>query len=162
MITTEEYMVVLKKIYNHVQRSHTGRAVLLTYSVLGSGLRGPTELEKMAQLGLTEMSPNNIIVAINSYGSEGINQFFGVLNGPLRQYRVWITETGIADPNLQISYVDLNYHKLRDYLRAERIYWYVMWGGSGPPDTDFSLIKNPQNYPNYWKSPLFKALTEQQ
>ena len=159
MMTTEEYMVVLKKIYAHVQFKHPGRAVLLTYSTLGSGLRGPTELEKMADLGLTEMSPNKIIISINSYDSPNTSTYFGVLNGPLRRYRVWIPETGIADPSLHISYVADNYQNLKNYLRAERIYWYVAWGGDSGSDTDFSLIKNPKDYPNYWKSPLLKALT---
>ena len=48
---------------------------------------------------------------------------------------------------------------LRRYLRAERVYWYVLWGGDAGPDTDFSLIKSPASYPNYWKSPLLTLLT---
>ncbi len=157
-LNIEKYMEVFKRIYNHVQNRYPNK-VLITQSTLGSGIYGPTELEKMVDLGLAEMDPNKVIIGINSYDPANATQYFGVINGPLSGYRVWITETGVKDPNRHISYVAANYKTLRNYLRAERIYWYVMWGGDGPPDTDFSLIKNPGSYPNYWKSPLFKALT---
>ncbi len=65
----------------------------------------------------------------------------------------------MKDPTLHIPWVQEKYPLLRDYLRAERIYWFVMWGGDGGPDTDFSLIKNPRAFPVYWTSPLFDLLT---
>ncbi len=160
-MTTEQYMVVFKRIYDYVQQRYPDK-VLLTYSTLGSGLRGPTELEKMANLGLTEMSPNRVIVAINAYSPDVINKYFGVINGPLRNYRIWVLEAGSSDPNTHMSFVQTQYDKMRDYLRAERIYWYVMWGGDGPPDDGYSLIKHLGSYPNYWKSPLYKLLTDSQ
>ena len=46
-----------------------------------------------------------------------------------------------------------------EVTRLERVYWYTMWGGDNGQDTDFSLVKNPGYYPNYWKSPLFQVLT---
>ena len=161
--TIEEYMTSLKKIYAHVQNRYPGRAVLLTQSTLGSGLYGPKELEKMVNLGLAQMDPNKIIIAINSYDPNNTSQYIGILNGPLVRYRVWVTETGENNPEFQISYVQNNYGRngpFQNYLRAERVYWYVMWGGNNPPDSGFSLIKNPGSFPNYWKSPLFKLLTE--
>ncbi len=161
-VTIEQYMESLKRVYNHVQNRHPGRAVLLTQSTLGSGLYGPTELEKMANLGLVQMDPNKIIIAINSYEPRNTSQYVGILGGSLARFRVWVTESGVKDSSLHISYIQNNFGKnspMQNYLRAERIYWYVMWGGDSGSDTDFSLIKNPRNFPNYWKSPLFKLLT---
>lgn len=158
LIATEQYMVVFKRIYDHVQKKYPNK-VLLTYSTLGRGERGPKELEKMANLGLTEMSPDKVIIAINCYDPSVVNEYFGVINGPLRKFRVWVTETGTDDPNMHTAFIQKNYDDLENYLRAERIYWYVMWGGDGPPDEGFSLIKHPGSYPNYWRSPLFKLLT---
>ncbi len=161
-VTIEQYMTSLKRIYDHIQNRLPNRAVLLTQATLGSGLHGPVELEKMAKLGLTQMDPNKIIIAINSYDPNGSSEYTGILSGLLGRYRVWVTEAGISNPNLHISYVQNNYGKggpFQNYLRAERVYWFIMWGGDGPPDVDFSLIKNPRNFPNYWKSPLLQLLT---
>jgi hypothetical protein len=159
-ITIEEYAAVFQRVYDHVQARHPGRAVLLTQSALGSGLRGPTELETLTSLALSRMDPNKVIVAINSYDPDNVSQFSGLLGGALRPFRVWVTESGRSNPDQQASFVRDKYPVLRRFLRAERVYWYVMWGGDEGPDTDFSLIKFPASHPNYWKSPLFALLTE--
>lgn len=157
-ITIDQYWAIFQRVYEHVQANHPGRAILLTQSTLGAGLQGPAELETMASRGLSRMDPNRVIVAVNAYDPESVSQYRGLLSGPLRSFRVWVTESGVADPALHISYVQNRYPLLRDYLRAERVYWYVLWGGDSGNDTDFSLIKNPANYPHYWKSPLFELL----
>jgi hypothetical protein len=157
-ITIEEYAAVFRRVYDHVQTRHPGRAILLTQSSLGSGLRGPVELETLAGLGLARMDPDRVIVAINAYDPGSVNQYRGLLGRTLRTFRVWVTESGMADPALHIPFVRENYPLLRHYLRAERVYWYVMWGGDSGSDADFSLIKHPARYPNYWKSPLFELL----
>jgi hypothetical protein len=157
-ISIEEYMSVLERVYTHVQRRHPGRAILLTQSTLGFGRYGPQELEAMAGLGLRDMDPNKIVIAINAYDPDSSSQYSGILGGVLRRFRVWVTESGVSDPALHASFVQEKYPLLRDYLRAERVYWYVMWGGDSGDDADFSLIKNPDNFPNYWKSPLFELL----
>jgi hypothetical protein len=160
-ITIEEYAAVFQRVYDHVQARHPGRAVLLTQSSLGSGLRGPTELETLASLALSRMSPDRVIIAINAYDPHAVSQYRGLLGGVLRPFRVWVTESGIADPRLHISFVRDKYPLLRQYLRAERVYWYVAWGGDAGPDTDFSLLRYPAQYPNYWKSPLLELLAEE-
>ena len=168
----EQYMAVLNRIYHHVQTLHPGRAILVTQSFLGDGLRGPTELQTAKNLGLTLLDPDKIIIAINSYNPENVSQYVGILesmtytdaNKKPKKYRVWVTESGINNPDSHISFVKDRYHFLKDYLRAERVYWYVLWAGDpdGSPDSHagFSLTRNPGSYPNYWKSPLFKILTE--
>ena len=158
-ITIEQYAAVFQRVYDHVQARHPGRAVLLTQSALGSGLRGPTELETLAGLALSRMDPDKVIVAINAYEPGAVSQYRGLLSGALRPFRIWVTESGMANPEQQAYFVRDEYPLLRRYLRAERAYWYVMWGGDTGVDADFSLIKFPGNYPNYWKSPLFSLLT---
>jgi hypothetical protein len=157
-INIEQYMVVFRKIYDHVQRRHPQRAVLLTQSTLGFGFYGPGELETMARLGLEDMDPDRVIIAVNAYDPESADQYRGLLGGRLRRFRVWVTESGISDPALHVAFVREKYPLLRDYLRAERVYWYTLWGGDAGADTHFSLIKNPMSYPNYWKSPVFEML----
>ncbi len=159
-ITIEQYAAVFERVYAHVQARHPGRAILLTQSALGSGLRGPTELETLTSLALSRMDPDKVVVAINSYDPENVSQFRGLLGGALRSFRVWVTESGMRNPDQQASFVRDEYPLLRRFLRAERVYWYVMWGGDEGPDTDYSLIKFPARHPNYWKSPLFNLLTE--
>jgi hypothetical protein len=159
-ISIDQYMAVFHRVYDHVQSRYPERAVLLTQSTLGSGLYGPGELETMARLGLTEMNPERVIIAVNAYDPESASQYRGLLGGPLRKFRVWVTESGVADPALHIAFVRDKYPLIRDYLRAERVYWYTMWGGDSGSQTDFSLIKNPMSYPNYWKSPLFELLVQ--
>jgi hypothetical protein len=156
----EQYMAVFQRVYKHVQRRHPRRAVLVTQSTLGSGLYGPGELEVMAKLGLADMDPEKVIIAVNSYDPESASQYRGILGGTLRRFRVWVTESGVPDPSLHISFVREKYPLLRDYFRAERVYWYTMWGGDSGSQSDFSLIRNPMSYPNYWKSPLFELLVQ--
>lgn len=157
-ITIEQYAAVFQRVYDHVQARHPGRAILLTQSALGSGLRGPTELETLSSLALSTMNPDRVILAINAYEPDDVSQYRGLLTGALRSFRVWVTESGVANSEGHTAFVRDKYPLLRRYLRAERVYWYVLWGGDVGPDTDFSLIKGPGNHPNYWKSPLFTLL----
>ncbi|KKT82022.1 MAG: hypothetical protein A2925_01535 [Candidatus Yanofskybacteria bacterium RIFCSPLOWO2_01_FULL_44_22] len=160
-MTIEEYMVIFKKIYDHVQKNHPGRAILLTQSPTGSGVFGGIETDKMVELGLLKMSPNNIVIGINVYSEASISHYTHVVNGALRNYRIWVTETGTDFSDLQIDYVNRRYPELKNYLRAERIFWYTLWEGERyPADRGFGIIKGALEYPNYWKSPLFKLLTD--
>lgn len=158
-ITIEQYMALFRRVYDHVQSRHPGRAILLTQSTLGSGLHGPEELEAMANLGLTDFDPSRVIIAINLYDLDHAGQYLGLLGGPLRRFRLWVTESGIRNPDLHMSWVRDEYPRMRNLLRAERVYWYVMWGGDSGPDADFSLIRNPGRFPDYWRSPLLRLLT---
>jgi hypothetical protein len=157
-ITIERYMDVFHRVYAHVQARHPGRAVLLTQATLGFGVYGPAELERMAQLGLADLDPNQVIIAVNAYDPEAAVQYRGLLGSTLRRFRVWVTESGVPDPERHVEFVRDKYPLIRNYLRAERVYWYVMWGGDSGTDADFSLVKHPASYPHYWKSPLFNLL----
>ena len=78
-ITIEQYMTLFRRIYDHVQNRHPGRATLLTQSTLGSGLHGPEELESMVNLGLTDFDPRHVIIAINLYDLDHAGQYPGLL-----------------------------------------------------------------------------------
>jgi hypothetical protein len=159
-MSIEQYMAVFQRVYTHLQRRDPDRAVLVTQSTLGSGLYGPAELEVMARTGLADMDPEKVVIAVNAYDPDSASQYRGLLGGSLRRFRVWVTESGVPDPALHISFVREKYPLLRDYFRAERVYWYTMWGGDSGSQSDFSLIRNPMSYPNYWKSPLFELLVQ--
>ncbi len=161
-MTIEEYMKVFKRVYDHVQRNHPNRAMLLVQPAIGSGTSGAREIDRMIELGLKEMSPDKIIISFNCYTVSASNGYRDVLDGSLRDYRVWVTETGVADYNEHISFVVNDYARLANNLRPERIYWYALFVGDGEYgwETGFGLVRNLKDFPrlDYWRSPLVKVL----
>ena len=155
-ISIEMYMNVLKRIYNHVQARYSN-TILVTQSTFGSGDHGSSELERMIELGLREMSPSKLIVGMNVYSLSTASNYSHVINNSLRGYRIWITETGTTNPDEHIRYVRDVYPVLRNNLRAERIYWYCLYCGDSGPDVGFGLIKNLQGQ-SFWSSPLYNLL----
>ena len=163
-MTIEQYMDVFKKIYNHV-RSNPSPVMLMTQSTFGSGFYGSDELKKMVELGLKPniLSPQRVIVGINVYSDDALGEYVSTRNQYLDDpkqggYRVWVMETGSPNPSEHISHVRSFYSRLASALGAERIYWYVLWGGDTGPDVGFSLISNPYDTNRMTYSPLFKAL----
>lgn len=161
-VSIEEYMAKFNRVYDHVQAKHPGRAVLVTQATLGAGNYGARELEKMAKLGLDRMSPDKVILGLNCYSPAAASQYAGVLTGPLRKFRVWVTESGDTNPDTHHAHVSIRYRELRNALRAERIYWYAMWTGDSGMDEGFGLIRQPGKFPNYLKMPLLKILLGEQ
>lgn len=162
-ITVEEYMTIFKRVYNHVQKNHPNRVMLVVQPTIGSGKSGAQEIERMIELGLKEMPPDKIILSFNCYTAIAASEYTNILNSSLRDYRVWVTETGIADYNEHISFVANEYPRLKHYLRFEIMFWYALWVGDEEygSDTGFGLIRNLRDFPrqDYWRSPLFKVLT---
>lgn len=152
----EVYMDRLIRIYDHVQKNYP-EVMLITQSTFGSGDYGARELQKMIQLGLKKMSPKKLIVGINCYTTASLNSYFPVITNELGGYRIWVMETGMADWKWQISHVQEFYPMLKHSLRAERVYWYVLWEDKDESDVNFSLIKSPLK-PPIEMSPLFKVL----
>ena len=149
-ISIEAYMAALKRIYAYIQIRYPG-IILVTQSTFGSGNYGSNELETMVKLGLKEMSPSKLIVGMNVYSLSTANNYSHVINGSLRGYRIWVTETGSTNPNDHIRYVRDLYPILRNILRAERIYWYALYEGTGHRLMDI-------NWPSFWTSPLYDLL----
>ena len=55
------------------------------------------------------MDPGRVIDAVNAYDPDSASQYRGLLGGPLRGFRVWVTESGVADPALHIPFVQNRY-----------------------------------------------------
>lgn len=161
-ISVEEYMTAFDRIYRHVEKNYPD-ITLVTQSTFGSGTYGSIELARMDQLGLHNYSPSRVIIGLNCYSVSSAISYASVLDShSFRGYRVWVTETGVADPEQQVEYVQKVYPILIDYLRPDRdrfgnprIYWYAYYGGDGPPDGGFGLITNLISLE---KSPLYKVL----
>ena len=108
-ITIEQYMTLFRRIYDHVQNRHPGRATLLTQSTLGSGLHGPEELESMVNLGLTDFDPRHVIIAINLYDLDHAGQYPGRhcqlgANGALLSLRGRAASLKLADARHRIPF----------------------------------------------------------
>lgn len=163
-MTIEQYMDVFMKIYNHVQLGSLP-VTLMTQSTFGSGFYGSNELKKMVELGLKPniLSPQRVIVGINVYSDDALNEYVSTRNQYLGDpnqggYRIWVMETGSSNFTEQIAHVRSTYPRLTSALGAERIYWYVLWGSNMGPDRGYSLILNPYDPNRMTYSPLFKAL----
>ncbi|MDP3697728.1 MAG: hypothetical protein Q8R55_07015 [Candidatus Taylorbacteria bacterium] len=167
-IPIELYMSVLKRIYTYVQTRYRG-VILVAQSTFGSGKYGSLELERMVELGLREMSPNKLIIAMNVYSISAAHNYSHVVNRlGLRKndqgYRIWVTESGVADPSLHISFVQEVYPFLKNNLKAERVYWYCLYCGEpeqdrGDDHSKYGLIRGINNPLLLWTSPLYNALT---
>ena len=112
----------------------------------------------MVNLGLTDFDPRHVIIAINLYDLDHAGQYPGLLGGALRQFRVWVTESGIRDPDLHMSWIRDNYPRIRNLVRAGTVVLVHHVGRGHRPRPGFSLIRNPGSFPNYSRSPLFELL----
>ena len=163
-MTVEQYMNVFKKIYSHVQLRHPS-VILMTQSTFGAGFYGSNELRKMVELGLKPdtISPQRVIVGVNVYTDDALSEYVSTRNQYLDTsrggYRIWVMECGHSVLSEHISKVKSFYPRLTSALGAERIYWYVLWGGDvGATDANFGLIQNPRDPSRMIYSPLGKAL----
>ena len=158
-MTIDQYVDVLDRIYVHVLAQYAN-VMLVSQATFGSGTLGAQDLATMAPL-LTAMgiSPQHLIIGINVYTETALGAYAVVLANNLAGYRVWVTETGVPDPNQEISYVGTFYPRLQALLRAERIYWYALWAGDVGADSAFSLIHAPTT-PSIMMGPLFQLLAQ--
>ncbi len=184
-LSIEQYMKAFRRIYNYVSVKYPN-IILVSQSVFGSGTYGSNELEQMVALGLTQMSPQRVVIGMNVYGQMTVYANASVINSQLRNYRVWVTETGETNPELHATHV-VNFYPLLSYrvwvtetgendserqighvinlypelinqLRAERIYWYALWAGDSGTDVGFGLIRHADS-PPILREPLFEILT---
>lgn len=154
------YMSALRSVYDHTQSRYPSK-ILITQSPRGTGDYSG-ELEEMVRLGLREMSSQKLIVGINVYSDYAIVGYADKIRKYLSGYRIWVMETGSSEPSQQVQFVQNFYPQLRTSLRAERIYWYVMWAGDDDihmpgSDSGFNLISNVLSPPLVY-SPLFNVL----
>lgn len=160
LMTPEDFMPKFKRLYEHVKRNYP-KAVLTSPPTFGSGSDGAVELEKFIELGMLDM---DIIVAVNVYTEHALNRYasvFAKYGSQLAQKRIWVTETGMPDPNRQIEWVENFYPKLVNTFHPEMICYYALWVGDQPGgDNPFGLVTNIENGQPLIERPLFKMLTE--
>jgi len=77
---------------------------------------------------------------------------------PVREFLV--TETGSANPENHIAWVQEFYPRLAHALHPEMVCWYAMWGGDiaeGQGDNGFGMLDRVESG-SAIERPLFKAL----
>jgi hypothetical protein len=155
----DRYLDVLQQIAAHVRAYFPG-VQLVSQAEFGAGTLGGQELAQLAaRLPAMGVSPRDLIIGVNVYTDMALTADAAVLATALSGYRVWVTETGIADSSQELSYVSQKYPLLRTALHAERIYWYALWAGDSGGDSGYSLVHAPVD-PPIVPGPLFQALTE--
>jgi hypothetical protein len=157
-ITATNYMSQFKTLYFYVKARYPG-AVLTNAPPYGSGDTGAPELEEFFTLGLLDL---NVVIALNVYSNYALSRYTAVMDkyaDRLAGKRVWVTETGSANPNNQIAWVQEFYPTIINSIHPEMICWFEMWGGDSPAgDNGFGLLDQvTTSHPV--ERPLFKALT---
>lgn len=157
--TPEIFMPKFKRLYEHVRTNYPG-VVLASPPTFGSGSVGAVELERFIELGMLDM---DVIVTINVYTEHALSRYsavFAKYGSQLSHKRVWVTETGMPDPDRQVDWVENFYPKLVNTFRPEMICWYALWVGDQPGgDNPFGLVTNLNNGQPITERTLFKMLT---
>jgi hypothetical protein len=156
-ITIDQYVTIFARVYNHVVARYPD-VMLVTQAAFGAGMIGSQDLTATIAGIQSFASPSRVMLALNVYTPTALLAYQTALHASPPPYRVWVTETGTADPNGEINYVAVNYPLLQA-LPAERIYWYALWAGDTGSDAGFSLINNPTN-PPIIGGQLFQLLTK--
>jgi hypothetical protein len=156
-ITIDQYVAIFARVYTHVMVRYPD-VMLVTQAAFGAGMIGSQDLTATIAGIQSFASPSRVVLALNVYTPTALLAYQTALRAAPPPYRVWVTETGTADPASEISYVAVNYPLLQT-LPAERIYWYALWAGDTGSDAGFSLINNPTN-PPITPGQLFQLLTK--
>jgi hypothetical protein len=156
-ITPEYYMSKFKPLYHYVKGRYPG-VVLTNAPPFGSGNSGSLELEEFFKLGLLEM---DTVVAFNVYSNHALSSYATVIDkyaARLAGKRLWVTETGSANPETHLAWVQEFYPRLVNTVHPEMICWYAMWGGDGEgSDNGFGLLDGIAGGRGI-ERPLFKSL----
>jgi hypothetical protein len=157
IVTPEYYMAKFKGLYSYV-KSRYPSVVLVSAPTYGSGSTGPEELEEFIKLGLLDL---DVVVAINIYSNHALSRYATVIDRyatRLAGKRLWVTETGSANPDNHLAWVQEFYPRVVNTVHPEMICWYAMWGGDGAErDNGFGLLDQVELSQSI-ERPLFKAL----
>ena len=160
-VTPTYYMSKFSSLYKYVKSRYPG-VTLASAPTFGTGTSGATELETFFKLGLLDM---DVVVTLNVYSNPALSSYATVLDryaARLAGKRIWVTETGSANPASQIAWVQEFYPRLFNVVRPEMICWYAMWGGDGAAtDNGFGLLDQVESG-NVVERPLFRALAGEQ
>jgi len=157
----EEYMERFKKLFYFTKQNYP-HIILASEGIAGNG-NAADLLRRMIDSGLNELCKDGLqIVAIHFYSwkSLRLEEFKSQIDRIPISTRIWVTETNLMPPKWlkQIDYVVEMYPKIRNSLRAERIYWYVFAEGKDFHNGEYSLVKGLAGEPPIEYSPLMKAL----
>lgn len=160
-MSPEEYIKISTKLFYYVKQKHP-YIILAIGAVAGNG-RSADALRRMIDAGLDKLCQDGLkIVPIHFYSWEStrLQEFKSQIARLSAHVRIWITETNSMPPswNTQIGYVEEIYPKLKNSLRAERIYWYVFAENRDFHGGEFSLVKGLTDGPPIEYSPLMKLL----
>jgi hypothetical protein len=155
-MTSEEYMQIATPLFYYAKQNHP-QIRLAIGAVAGNG-SSADDLRRMIDAGLNQLCQDGLeIVPIHFYSwkSTRLAEFRSQVSRLPISTRIWITETNDMPPswNTQIGYVAEMYPRLRNALRAERIYWHVF---SEP--SDFSLVRGLADGASVEYSPLMNLL----
>jgi hypothetical protein len=156
-VTPEYYMSRFKQLYDHVRTNYPG-VTLTSAATFGTGNSGSSELARFFELGLLDM---DVVVAINVYSNAALSSYatvFGRYAARLAGKRIWVTETGSANPDNHVAWVQEFYPRLMNSVHPEMICWYALWAGDGAAsDNGFGLLDRVETGEVVERS-LFKAL----
>jgi hypothetical protein len=156
-VTPAYYMSKFKNLYSYVGRRYPG-VMLTSAPTYGSGSSGSSQLDEFFRLGLLDI---DAVIAINVYSNPALSAYATVFDKyatRLAGKRIWVTETGSANPDTHIAWVQEFYPRLVNTVHPEIICWYAMWGGDGAgSDNGFGLLDQVQSGHTV-ERPLFKAL----
>jgi hypothetical protein len=156
-ITPEYYMSRFTELYHYVKTKYPA-AVLANAPPFGSGSSGPPELENFFKLGLLDL---DAVIALNVYSNHALSRYATVIDkyaARLAGKRIWVTETGSANMDNQIAWIQEFYPRIVNSIHPEMICWYVLWGGDGGSiDNGFGLLDQVESGSTV-ERPLFKAL----
>ncbi len=108
--------------------------------------QGPILMAEMAAAGLEKHCD---IVGVHIYNPVTIIEYAAFI-----KKRIWVTETGVADPMQHIAWARDTLKGVREALKPERIFWYVLWD-----ESQYSLINIDETTGSLsGSSPLYELL----
>jgi hypothetical protein len=156
-VAPDYYMSRFRSLYDYVRTRYPG-VTLTSASTFGTGNSGSSELERFFELGLLDM---NVVVAINVYSNAALASYVAVIDryaARLAGKRIWVTETGSANPDNHLAWVQEFYPRVMNSVHPEMICWYALWAGDGTAsDNGFGLLDQVETGTLVERS-LFKAL----
>jgi len=155
-ITIERYLDIFMRIYAHVLDRYPD-VMLVTQATFGAGTIGARDLGATIVRLRGRVSPDRVVLAVNVYTNKALTAYIGQ-EAATFGFRIWVTETGRANPVEQVTHV-MRMYPLLQMLRPERIYWYALWAGDTGSDSGDSLVTHV-THPPIIPSPLFQRLTD--
>ena len=152
-MSNKQYFDIFKRAYRYTVENYPNK-VLTTQAFYTGGYK---DLEQLIKWGLLDGTDRrHLIITMNIYNKMDAGRFGNVVRN--LNYERWVTESGVKDQSKHIKYVEDVYPTIKAQTGAGRIYFYTLWGGDDPPDTEFGLVRGVLTG-NLFRSPLYDLLT---